>query len=433
MIFAVACLGIDVSKAKLDGAVELAGASAPGKGPHKIVPNTPGGAIELCAWAKELSNCEPSSLLVVMEVTAGYHVLAATTAHELGHQVAMASPGRARPFARALGRLTKSDKVDAQMLARLGLQVPLHPWHPPPPAVNELYALLSRRGKLDEQVRRDEASLEPLERKGCPAAVRASIDESIRFNLEASHRLAQAIEALFERELALKRDRDLLMSIPSIGVESASYLIWLLRSRTFSSAREVAALCGVVPIHRRSGTDASSGGRISKASQRLIRVLLHMPALNASTNNPQMKALYERMIANGKHHNQAIIAVIRRLVHIAFGVLKHQKPYHSSWTTLTLEQRAELPDTVKIKRARSKIDRRRTKLHRALGLPVHGRPWTESEFSTLREQLGQSSLTQISQLLGRTPASIRMKLRTERLPPPGKWAKNTSIQGEAGT
>jgi transposase len=422
-----ACLGVDVSKSTLDGVLAFPGESDLPRSRHKKVANTADGAEALYAWATNLARCEPQAMLVVMEVTAAYHIQPATTAHRVGCRVAMANTRRSRPFAKALGRFTKSDKVDASMLARFGLQVPLHVWRPAPPAINDLYMLVTRRRKLETLVRADEASLEPLGHKDCPAPVRASIEEAMRFNLEASERMAKEIENLFDREPALKRDRELLMSIPAIGPESAGFLIWLLRGRTFTGAREAAALCGLVPLHRHSGTRDTSGGRVSKASHKLIRTMLHMPALNAKCNNPQMKVIYDRMLGNGKHHNQAMVAIKRHLVHIAFGVLKHQRPYCAEWPTLTQAQRSAMElDT---RRGAEKLraeKRRRRRRPGAPGSTIVGKKWLDEDVTTLRALAGRCTLEHAADVLGRTTTAIRMRLRIEKLPPVGKWAEGES-------
>gem|GEM_PF-4557424 len=122
---------------------------------------------------------------------------------------------------------------------------------------------------------------------------------------------------------ALKRDEDLLKSIPGIGPIVSRYLLSVLRSRSFDKAQACAACSGLVPVVRESGSSA----KLSKAGSGIVRAKLYMSAIVAIRYNPDARDLYQRLLKRGKPKMSAPGAVMRKLVHICFAVLKHQKAY----------------------------------------------------------------------------------------------------------
>ena len=128
-------------------------------------------------------------------------------------------------------------------------------------------------------------------------------------------RLIELIEEHIDRYPDLKADRERLKSIPGVGPVMARYMMALLRSHAFGSASQAAAYLGLVPIHRESGSKAS------------LRAKLYMAAVVAIQHNPDIQAHYQRLLRKGKTKMAALVAAMRKLVHICFGVLKHQTPY----------------------------------------------------------------------------------------------------------
>jgi len=142
--------------------------------------------------------------------------------------------------------------------------------------------------------------------------------------------LRQAIEQHIDRHPTLKADRELLLSIPAVGDKTAHRMLAVLHSHNFGSAEQVAACLGLVPVERQSGTSLQRKPRLSKAGNPRVRALLYMAAVVAIRYNPDVRALYTRLIARGKSKMSALGAAMRKLVHICFGVIKHQTPYRAS-------------------------------------------------------------------------------------------------------
>lgn len=135
------------------------------------------------------------------------------------------------------------------------------------------------------------------------------------------------IEQHIDNEPQLKEDKQLLESIPGVGKVLSRYMMSLFQSRDFNSAAQMAAFVGTVPMEYQSGTSVNRRPRMSKAGSAKIRAKLYLPAVVATRYNPDAKALYERLLEKGKSKMSALGAVMRKLVHICFGVLKHQQCY----------------------------------------------------------------------------------------------------------
>jgi transposase len=346
-----AVLGVDVSKARLDVVLRQVEETPQDSADHRKplgsrkVVNSKWGIVSLLEWSIARAKCALSELRVVAEPTARYHLLLAHTAHQQGCDVVIANPRRTHQFGRAIGRLTKSDLVDADTLARFGMIEPRFHWAPPPPEIDELIALTQRRQDLHRAARREEARVR-LQQEGHgrhPPAVDQSIESAVRFHAAAIEEITAELTALFQRSPRLAHDRQLLLSIPGIGDETANIFLCLLRSRNFTSAREAAALCGVVPVHHHSGADSERPGRVSPLCHRAFRAALYMPARSAIRCDSPFRILYERHLAAGKNYRQARVAVMHKLVRTAFGVLRNQKSYVASWQQLTPPERASLP------------------------------------------------------------------------------------------
>lgn len=317
-------LGIDVSKARLDGALWD---SVTHKWFARKASNDAGGAEKLLDWACDKAGVEATRVRVVMEATGVYHEICAQALHDGGAEVVIANPKRARDFAKGLGILTKTDAVDARALARYGEAGEATAWVPPPEAVRILRALLARLAAVEEDLRREQNRWEKAQVTQTPQPVRDSLKRSISMLTEEANRLRKEIDDHHDQNPDLKFERALLQSIPAVGKASADQLLCLLRSRPFDSARQAAALSGLVPIEFTSGTSIRGRPRLSKQGNPKLRAVLYMASVVALRHNPQLRAIYDRLLAKGKTKMTALGALMRHLVHIAFGILKHQQPY----------------------------------------------------------------------------------------------------------
>lgn len=318
-------LGIDVAKAKLDAALWIADAR---KWYACKVDNDAAGARKLLAWAIAKSGAVAGDISVVLEATGVYHQVAAETLHDAGCPVRVVNPKRSRDFAKGLGLLTKTDTVDAKGLARYGEHGDVLIWQPPAPEIRRLRALLARLAAVEEDLQREENRREKLNFTDTPELVQDSLQRSIESLQAERTRLRKAIDDHFDQHPGLKQERDLLQTIPAVGKASADQLLCLLRGRSFESARQAAALSGLVPVEYTSGTSVRGRPRLSKQGNPKLRAVLYMASIVAIKHNPALAAIYQRLLAKGKAKMAALGALMRHIVHIAYGILKHHTPYN---------------------------------------------------------------------------------------------------------
>ncbi|MGQ9426865.1 transposase, partial [Gilvimarinus sp. DZF01] len=207
------------------------------------------------------------------------------------------------------------------------------PWQPEAPEIRHLKAMLVRLHALDTDLQREQNRLEKAEIQNVSARVEESIRGMIQALTEERKRLKREIDDHIDGSPGLKQDRQLLESIPGIGAVLSTELLAMLRSRDFNSAGQSAAFVGLVPIMVQSGTSVDQRPRLSKAGAGRLRSKLYMGAVVAIRRNPLIQQQYERLLARGKAKMSALGAAMRKLVQIAFGVLKHQTAYDPHWAT----------------------------------------------------------------------------------------------------
>lgn len=269
---------------------------------------------------------------VVMEATGVYHLKAASHLSLAGIKVIIVNPGRAAEYARSMNRTNKSDRLDACDLARYGAQLDEPHWYQVEAIeISQLKNLLSRLHQLDKDLRRETNRLEKCDFLEHCQLLAQSIRRSIRFIKLEQDSVQSLIDQLIKQHPYLKRNQQLMCSIKGIGKKTSQWLLPILSTQRFNHAREVAAFLGLVPCHRQSGTSLNSKGRLSGRGNAVLRAKLYMPALCASNHDPVLKAFYQDLLARGKTPKQALTAVMRKLVHTCYGVIKHQTPYQANY------------------------------------------------------------------------------------------------------
>ena len=320
-------LGIDVSKAKFDCALQRPDTHNTHKRLNKTVANTPAGINDLLAWLDK-HGVAKAQLHIIMEPTGVYHERAATALVDAGCTLSLVNPARLRSYATALGISGKNDSIDSVVLARYGAAEKPKAWTPASPVARTLSALLARREALAEDIRREENRQEKaLSALATPALVLASLTESIEFLSKQLTGLDRDINDHIDSDPGLKNNDRLLQTINGVGPRVASRMNALMSTHRFDNAEALAAYLGLVPSERQSGTSVRGKARMSKRGPSDIRKLLYLPAVVATRCNPQVKALYERLLARGKPKMAAIGAAMRKLAHLCFGVIHTQKPY----------------------------------------------------------------------------------------------------------
>ena len=326
-----ATLGIDVSKEKVDTALWL---TSRNKWHAFITSNDEAGAAKLTTWACGKSGLTPGDVRVVLEATGVYHEIVAQAMHDAGFEVVIANPRRVRDFAKGKGYLTKADSVDARVLARYGAQGDeLVAWVPPPPEVRVLRALLARLDAVEQDLQREENRLEKAQATVTPQVVRDSLDRSIAALRIEQKRLRKAIDDHFDNHPDLKQDLARLKTIPGVGDATAARLLGLLKRHHFDNARQAAACAGLIPVGFDSGTSVHRPAHLSKQGDPQLRAKLYMAAVVASRFNAPLRRVYLDLLRRGKTKMSALGALMRRLVHIAFGILKHQTEFNPALVT----------------------------------------------------------------------------------------------------
>jgi transposase len=308
MIIPLRCVGIDVSKRMLDIFDETIGA------PERIA-NAAQAITELVArW-----RC--GNVLVVFEATGVYDHELAEALRQAGIRFARINPARARDFARAGGRLAKTDAIDACMLAAFARTMAPAVDQPPKPARNALAALAKRRDQLvqmraQEKNRRSEAHDRDL-------------IEDIALHLDFLNAAIKVIEAkikaLIKAEPEISEQARLIRSAPGIGPVACMQLIAQMPELGQIGPKQIAALAGLAPLNVDSGS--YRGKRAIGGGRKRVRDALYMAALNAVRREGSFKTFYQRLRAAGKPAKLALIAVARKLLATLNAMLRDRKIY----------------------------------------------------------------------------------------------------------
>lgn len=306
-------LGIDVAKKKLDACLIMNG-----KMLAKKFANDPKGVRLLEGWLRSM---KIERAHVCLEATGTYSEMAAEFLHEHGHRVSVVNPSRIEAFARSELKRNKTDTADARTIAEFCLQKELDDWHPLPPEIKQLQALSRRVEVLEKMLLAERNRLE-----SSAGTVVTSVKRVITDLEEEIDKVQRLIKDHINNNPDLKQQSDLLQTIPGIGEKTASLLLGEIEFRAFSSARAVAAHAGVTPRRDQSGTTLNRT-RLSKIGNGRIRKALYFPAIVALQYNTVISDFARRLRQNGKRPMQVVGAAMRKLIHIAYGVIKNNRPF----------------------------------------------------------------------------------------------------------
>ena len=319
-----AVLGIDISKKTFHVALMLEN----GKTKPKVFSNDQKGFDQLLTWLKKH---HVTKVHACMEATSIYGEALAEYLYEAGHIVSIVNPVRIKGFAKGEQLRTKTDKVDAALIARFCEAVHPVAWVPLPPEVKQLQALLRRLESLMEIQQQEKNRLETA-----TGVIAESIESHLEYLKESIDQTKALISDHFDQHPTLKEQRDLLTTIPGIASHSAAVLLAEIGTiGAYKNARQVAAHAGLTPVERSSGSSVHGKPRLSRMGNALLRNALYWPAIVAMRHNPLLKAFSERLLSRGKVKMQVIGAVMRKLLHMAFGILKSQKPFDPNFLSAT--------------------------------------------------------------------------------------------------
>jgi transposase len=312
-----ASLGIDVAKATFD--VALLGE---GKLAQRTFSMDPAGFAALGSWIHQQGI---ERVHACLEATGEYGAALALSLYESGHLVSIVNPARIAAYAKSRLARTKTDQADAALIAHFcSTQQPL-PWTPPEASVRELQALVRRVEMLQEMAGQEGNRLQ----SGIHSTtVLASLQATRAFLLEEVATLQRQIQQQVEQSAELRREQQLLCSIPGIGRWTAARVLAEIEEvRTAVDARQLAAYAGLTPRERTSGSSVHHPPRLAKTGNSRLRRALYFPAMVAMRHNPAVHALAERLRARGKRPMVIVGAAMRKLLHLIYGVLKSGKPF----------------------------------------------------------------------------------------------------------
>jgi len=306
-----AYVGIDVSKGRLDVAIGE-------QGEFWNVVNDEKGIAKLVDRMKAE---QPE--LVVLESTGGLELPVMTELYASKVRVALVNPGRVREFARSIGLLAKTDKLDARLLARFAEAVKPAVTRMPDEQEQHLIALVTRRRRLIEMLVAEENRLITVR-----LSLRENLEEHITWLRQALKDLNREMRE-FIRQFPIWKDKeDLLQSVPGVGPVTASTLLAELPELGTLDRKRIAALVGVAPFNDDSGH--RRGKRKIKGGRSSVRNVLYMAALSSSRFNPILRPFYKRMIQRGKLKKVALTACMRKLLTFLNAIIRDQKRWNPS-------------------------------------------------------------------------------------------------------
>lgn len=310
-------LGVDVGKYDLRVALMLSGE----KFRSRKLANTPEGHEQLLGW---LEGKAGDTVHVCLEATGSYGEQLAERLHDAGYTVSMANPARVKAFARSEGVRSKTDSVDARVLARFCQAHRPEPWTPLPPQLRELRALVRRLDALKQMQQQEHNRLAEAHPRVAP-----QIQGHLAYLEQQIEAAEQAIRDHIDDDPDLRHKAHLLRSIPGVSETTAAWLLGEVRFELYDGARQLAAHSGLTPSHRQSGVSLNGRARISRQGNARLRKALFMPALAAIRCNPVIRAFAQRLRRRGKHGSAVVAAAMRKLLHIIFGVIKNNTVFNA--------------------------------------------------------------------------------------------------------
>lgn len=310
-------VGMDVSKATLDTAVYPTQE-------HFSTAYTQEGINELIERVQKI---HPQ--LIVMEATGGMEVRLSAALAEVGLPVVVVNPRQVRDFARATGILAKTDTIDALILARFGEAVKPPVRELPDSCSRHLKALMSRRRQLIGMLTQEKNRMagEPI------AAIRSDIQKHICWLENSLTDLDQELTKLISSSPLWREKEQLLRTAPGVGPILSRSLLSDLPELGQLNRKQIAALVGVAPLNRDSGT--YRGKRIVWGGRAYVRSLLYMGTLTAMRCNPTIREFYQRLRKAGKQPKVALTACMRKLLTILNAMVKHNAPWSLNITLST--------------------------------------------------------------------------------------------------
>jgi transposase len=306
-------VGIDVSKASLDVFVQPTGAAWQ-------VANTPD---QMDALGEQLTALGAER--IVLEASGGYEALVVAVLASRQLRVVVVNPRQVRDFARAMGQLAKTDRIDAQVLARFGEAIRPELRTLPDATTRTVRALVSRRRQLQEMLVAEQNRLISAAVQDAPEPLREQLGEHIDWLRQQVSDVDDELRRELERSPVWRERENLLRTIPGIGPVTSTTLLSKLPELGQVDRKGIAKLVGVAPLNWDSGT--LHGTRRVWGGRAEVRAVLYMAALVATRHNPLIHAFYERLKAAGKPKKVALVACMHKLLLLCNSVLRSNSPW----------------------------------------------------------------------------------------------------------
>ena len=322
----IACVvGIDVAKRKFDIALLINS-----KIKNKVFDNTPSGHKAFAEWLVE-RGANPAQTHLCMEATGPYSEMLATNLVVEGWRVSVVNPARIKGFAQSELARNKTDRADAALLARFCVAMRPSLWTPPPVAWRELRGWVDRLQALKDMYQQESNRMEAHLASG-----QTHLIQDVQIHLDwlnnKIEQLTRDINDHIDRHPDLKHDAELLGSIPGIGdVTVAKVLGYAGDVRRFANAKALAAFIGVTPRQRLSGSSVKGRTMMRRTGHSELRRALYMPGLVARRHNPVLKVFGDRLSTAGLAPKAVVGAVMRKLAHLIYGVIKSGRPFDANF------------------------------------------------------------------------------------------------------
>lgn len=311
-------LGVDISKNKFDVALIL-----DDKIKTKQFPNNDNGFSDLVDWLKGKG---VQTLHVCMEATGNYGEALATHIFDLGYKVSIINPAQIKGFGQSELSRTKSDKADAQLIARFCKAMQPKAWQPKPEHIRTLQSWVRRLEVLQDMNQQERNRLDVS-----AADIKVSIEAVIEKLAEEIKKVKAHIRDHIDQYPDLSAKKKLLETIPGVGTATIRQILAFIgNAEDFQNAKQLSAFIGLNPKQRQSGSSVRGRTRLSKTGDARLRKAFYMPAIVSKQYNPIIKAFCQRLKSAGKSPMQIIGAAMRKLVHLIYVILRSGKPFDPS-------------------------------------------------------------------------------------------------------
>ena len=315
-------VGIDISADELVVVVERDGESLP----VTSFENDTTGHRKLIRWLTKSTR----PVRVCLEATGVYGLDLSLALHRTkGIEVMVANPRAIKDFARAFLQRSKTDALDAAVILEFVKRMPFQIWQAPPIEIQQLRAISRRITALTKSMTMEKNRLHASDHsEELTKFTRDDIASHIEYLAQSIRRLGEEAVAMIRQNPALSREFDHLISVKGIAQASATQILAELAVLPADmTSRQWVAHAGLDPRHHESGTSIHKPARVTKAGNKYLRSALYMPALVAIRHEPNVRAFYEKLVARGKKPLQAIVAVMRKLLHAIYGMLRHDRDF----------------------------------------------------------------------------------------------------------